>query len=174
MFKSYLPYISVFVLLLIAGIIMINRNNGTLKQNMTDFIPAKMNRVDRVVIKGGNRHIILRKTQDTWELDSLGKARPNVVDIFFTGLNRLEIIAPASVTDRAGISQYLLDHGKQVSFYHHGKRMRSFTIGHDSLANPGTYIMDARQKFPYRVKLKGFAETNLENLFSLDADIWRQ
>jgi hypothetical protein len=158
----------------VAIMIMINRHSGTLKQEIHDFIPSDLTAIDRLVIARKNQQIILDKTKDSWELESYGKARSPVIDFFFTSLQRLEIVAPASKADRSRIRENLLDSGRVVSFYHHGKVIRRFYAGYSSLTVPGTYMMDARRKFPYRIKLKGFDEVNLENLFSINAETWKQ
>jgi hypothetical protein len=174
MLKHYLSYFFVIALLITAGMIMVRRSSGTLKQDIHDFIPPHLEEVDQVSISNKSQHILLRKVLNSWELQSNGKARSQVVDLFFTGLQRLEIVSPASKADRREISQDLENNGKLVSFFHHEKRLRTFYIGYDSIDVQGTYIMDVKRKLPYRLKLKGYAEVNLENLFSLKIETWQK
>jgi hypothetical protein len=174
MVKRFLPYLPVFALLIIALMIMLHRSSGTLKQDIHDFIPLYLEKVDLVSISHLSQQIVLRKVLNTWELQSHGQARCQVVDFFFTGLNSLEIVSPASRADRREISHNLETYGRMVSFFHHEKRLKTFYIGYDSLDVQGTYIMDVKRKLPYRVKLKGYADVNLENLFSLKIETWQK
>jgi|WetSurMetagenome_2_1015567.scaffolds.fasta_scaffold43173_3 hypothetical protein len=174
MLKRTLPYLIILLLLVLTGIILLNHRSGTLQQEISDFIPPDMAAVDQIMISRKNQEIILSKKLNSWELKSYGETKSGVVEFFISGLQRLEIVSPASKADRGQIRQNLVRSGSMVSFYHHDKKLMAFYVGYDSLGVQGTYIMDVRQKIPYRIKLKGFAEMNMENFFSPKAETWRK
>lgn len=81
-------------------------------------------------------------------------------------------MAPAARSDQKELIETLPVNGREVSFFEEGRLLKTFYIGYDSSGVKGTYIMDLH-KNPYRVRLKGFDQANIEGFFNLEAENWQ-
>jgi hypothetical protein len=172
--KRYVPWLVLVMLLSVVAVLMINKHSGTLKQDIRDFIPAKTTLVDRMTITKQDRQISLRKTGNRWVLQSGLEARPEVVDFFFSSLQRIEMISPASKADRMALVEFLKKEGRIVTLYHNNHRLREFYVGYYAHVVPGTYMMDIKHNIPYRIAINGFDQPDIEDLFSVKEETWQK
>jgi hypothetical protein len=171
MIRKYMPHIFAVVLIATAVLVMLNRRGGTLRQDISDFLPAPEAAIDRFSISRTGEKIDLRDTPGGWMVNGESRAKPDVVTFFFETLRRLEV-APVSRRDLDRLRNSLPVSGREVVFYEDGRKKASFFIGFDSTGVRGTYIMK-RNGPPYRVTVKGYDQPNIEGFFSTRSENWQ-
>lgn len=171
MIRRYIPHILVLALIAAALLVLLSRRGGTLKQDISDFLPAPEVAIDRFTIGHAGTQVDLHKTPGGWMVNGESRARSEVVKFFFENLQRLEV-APVSRRDLERLRSSLPVSGREVVFYENGRKKASFLIGYDSTGVKGTYIMH-RRGTPYRVTMKGFDQQDIEGFFSMRAENWQ-
>lgn len=172
--KKYIRYVAV-VIILAAILFMLSPNKRrTLPVDIADFIPTGILLTDKIEFARQDALLTLEKSGNNWKVDGSSPARNDLVELFLTSLQRTEIVSPASKTVRKQLSEVIASNGRLVKFYSNDRLTRSFYVYFDSLGIPGTYMMRPGDNKPCMVKLKGFSERNIENLFALQAAIWRE
>jgi hypothetical protein len=172
MIRKIISYFLFILLLTGAGYVLLNHRSGTMKQDVSDFLPAATAGIDRFTISQAGERISISRSGNGWTLENGHRAKPEVVSFFFQTLQRFEIVAPAARSDRKELIQRLPEKGREVSFFAEDRLLKTFYIGYDSLGVKGTYIMDSHRN-PYRVRVKGFNQINLEGFFSLETENWQ-
>jgi len=163
------------VVMLTAILVVLSTNKRrTMHVDITDFIPAGILLTDKIEFAQHDALLILEKGGNSWKVNGSSVARNDLVELFLTTLQRTEIVSPASKTVRKHLSEVIVSNGRYVKFYSNNRLTRSFYVYFDSLGISGTYMMKPDDNMPYMVKLKGFSEQNIENLFALHAAIWRE
>jgi hypothetical protein len=172
--KKYVPYVAVVIMLAAILFMLAPNRRRTLPVDITDFIPAGILLTDKIEFARHDALLTLEKSGNSWKVDGSSVARNDLVELFLTTLQRTEIVSPASKTVRKQLSEVIVRNGRLVKFYSNDRLTRSFYVYFDSLGIRGTYMMKPDDNMPCMVKLKGFSERNIENLFALHAAIWRE
>lgn len=170
--KRTTSYILLTLLLAGAGYVLLSRSSGTLKQDVSDFLPAAGAGIDKFTIRRAGESLTIRRSGEGWVLQDGHRVKPEMIQFFFQTLQRFEILSPASKSDHHRLQESLPASGREISFFGQNRLLKSFFIGYDSSGVKGTYIMD-KHRNPYRIRLKGFDETDIEGFFSLQAENWQ-
>jgi hypothetical protein len=173
MSKRILPYLALFALAVIAGLLVLKKSHTSLSDDIRDFVPAALTTIDRIEIEQQGHRIFLER-QEKWIINSTLPAREEVVQLLLSSISRFEIIAPAPKAGRDELKDRLTKAGRKVTLIARKKVLREFYIGYDTLAVTGTYIFRKDGQTPYRIKIKGYEAVNIENLFSLQPGLWRE
>ena len=172
--KKYFPYVAVLIILAAILFMLAPNRRRTMPVDIADFIPAGILHTDKIEFARHDALLTLEKSGDSWKIDGSSVARNDLVELFLTTLQRTEIVSPASKALRKQLSEVITRNGRLVKFYNNDRLTRSFYVYYDSLGIPGTYMMKPDDNMPCMVKLKGFSERTIENLFALEAAIWRE
>lgn len=87
MIRKIIPYLLFTLLLTGAGYVLLNRRSGTLKQDVSDFLPAAGAHIDRFTVSRAGESISVRRSGNGWILEDGHRAKPEVVQFFFKPCN---------------------------------------------------------------------------------------
>jgi hypothetical protein len=118
--------------------------------------------------------LTLEKNGNSWKVNGSDGARTDLIEVLLKAMQRIEIVSPASKMVRAQLTEKMAKHGRLVKLYRNNRLARSFYVYFDSLGIKGTYMMKPGSDAPYMIKLKGYSEQNIENLFPTSESIWRE
>ena len=172
--RKYYSLVAFFLLLVTALIIFLTRRDGTLAERHSNFIPADVSTIDRIVISRGEDTIALEEEGQKWTLNEVSVVREDRLEFLLASLARLEIVSPVSRLLEKEVIEHLMAYGKRVQLYVQGKLDKDFLVCYDTTAIAGTYMMLERSEIPYMVRLKGYSGLNIENIFSVNLKSWKE
>jgi hypothetical protein len=174
MLRKYLSYLILFVLLSTIATLVFTKKSRTLHKGIYAIIPQEVRLVDKIVITQKDNQITLDKSENNWKVNGTADARKEVLELLISSMQRIEILSPASKAIRNKISADMRSVGRNVKLYKGGRVIGSFFICYNPFQIEGTYMMDEQSDIPVMVKLKGYTEKNIENLFSMNLNTWRE
>ncbi|MBN2274332.1 MAG: hypothetical protein JXR41_03755 [Bacteroidales bacterium] len=160
-------------LIIIAVVFVLNDRGSTIRRGHMDFTLEEPSQVDKIIIGNHRKSILIEKNGEDWRLNGQYQARKEIVTMFLQAMGRLEVLSPASRSISDTIIRRLEEKGIHLTLYRGNKTLKSLFVYYEKEFVPGTYMMDERQKKPYRIGLTGYKRDNIESLFSTAEISWK-
>lgn len=165
-------FILVFILLIIAAVYFFTHSEGTLKRKNINFALKSTDKIDKIKMLSNNQQVVLSKENKQWKVNDKYIARSRVVENLLMALNRIEISAPVSKTEKKEIVQLLKNKGKQVEIYKNKKLIRKYYVSLPEMNAKRTYIMMAKRSEPFIARIPAFKGL-VSELYITDEGFWR-
>ncbi|MBN2610689.1 MAG: hypothetical protein JXB00_03955 [Bacteroidales bacterium] len=170
-FRLLLPVLG--ILAVIAVVLFLSKNSGTIKSSEKEFALDKPEETDHIIIRYDTAEISLVKTDASWQLNKMYMAKKEAVELLLSSLQRLEAIAPVPKNYQSIAAKKLENTGIHLEAYSKGRISRSFYIDYDTSEVAGTIILNEHSKVPFLVRLKGYPARNITGVFPTEIRYWR-
>jgi hypothetical protein len=150
----------------------LGRRSGTFAPSENDFAVTDTGRIDSVWISSRQGELNLERGEGRWLVNGY-PARKESMRAFFMLLSRLEAGAPVSKSTEKTVREGLADHSTRVRIGMMGKREKAFRVYYDSLSASTFMVLEGSDQ-PFRVRVRGYRQQNLQVLFPADPGYWRE
>lgn len=185
--KIYL--ILTLTLAIVAAVLLLTRNNSTLKAKQRDFAIQDTAAVLRVFLadKNGNQLELSRIPGKGWKVNQEFDVRKDAIDILLKTMLNVDIMSPVPKTTRNTIIKRLAAAAVKVEIYQQAYRINLFNrlrlfsyekkakvyyVGSSTQDNIGTYMIMEGSDIPYVTYIPGFRGF-ISGRFSPVQEDWR-
>jgi hypothetical protein len=161
------------VLTILAAILIVKNQKGTIPAGIKNVAVENTNEIDKIIIRSGTDNIILEKLDREWRLNHAFEVKKDAIGLFLNMLQRLEIAAPLPRDYQNIAARKLENNGRHVQLFKGNQVIRSFYIDYDTSEVKGTLYMKEGSNKPFFLKLKGYTLINISLLFTTHIKFWR-
>jgi hypothetical protein len=170
--KNIRPYLIVAGLLAaLALYFFLSRRSGTYPPSDNDFAVSDTGLIAAVRITSPQGELDLERHRGHWTADGYS-VREESIRALYMLLSRLEAGAPVSRSPEKRVRRGLADHATRVNILMADKREKAYRVYFDSLT-ASTYMILEGSDLPFRVRVRGYRQKNLQQLYRPDAGYWR-
>lgn len=171
-------FISLVVLLAVAGYFFMSRNTGTIPAELKNFAIKDTASIDKIFIadSDGNTVLLKRRTSH-WTVNDKYTARPHSVNLLLKTFNRLSVKMPVSKNALEPVIKRMATNSTKVEVYQ-GKDVPSkvYYVGAPTADNQGTHMLlqldGKKSSQPFIMHVPGF-HGFLTSRFFTDELQWR-
>jgi hypothetical protein len=170
--KKVRLYLLVFAVLAILSVYLIlTRRSGTYAPARNKFAIEDTRRVEDIRISSPEGKVELMNNQGEWTVKGYPVRKESLRGLNIL-ISRIEIEAPVSAAREAGVQKGLRENSTRVSIDLGGGEEKKYRVFYDSSAN-ASFMKMSGSDISFRVKVRGYRETNLQQLFETDLRYWR-
>lgn len=171
--KKSLQFIVLGILLLVALMLVLTNNKGTLKKELRDFAVEDTALIDKIILKDkANNQVTLEKKQGYWALNHSAVARQELVNGLLETLFRIRVKDPVSKVAQDNVIKDLEAESTKVEVFVKGKLAKVFYVGGPAKETNGTYMMQENSLSPFIMEIPGL-RVSLTNQFYAKEDAWK-
>ena len=159
------------ILLAVSIYFFMNRRSGSYAPSKREFAVTDTGSIAYVRISAYDRQVSLLKTEGVWKVDG-SPVRKESIQGLYVLLSRLEVEAPVSNLLEGRIKGGIENLATEVLIGMEDGREKIYRVYFDSLSG-STFMMIEGSDIAFRVRVRGYKETNLATLFSADLRFWR-
>ncbi len=187
--RNLITILLVAILALVAGILFINNNKGTLRSEVGNFAIDDTASVTKIYMADmqGNEVLLREETSGNWSLNDTIKARKEGVELLLSTISKLAVKAPVSKTTYNTVIKRLASSSVKVEIYQIVPRINLFNlvklfpkekltkvyyVGTSTPDNMGSFMLMEDSDTPFVVYLPGFKGTVSARFTAFTSD-WR-
>gem|GEM_PF-4867906 len=144
-------------------------DNSTNNRRM--FTLEEQTVITDVVIKDLRFTNHLSYHQGQWWVNNIYRLDPNMRDVFFSVLSRMEIRTKVSASRQDSVKSLLKNHGQQVTIANGSDTVLQYMIAGDSILQQ-SYIMSMKKERAYQVHIPGY-HSFVAGIFDVPEKEWR-
>lgn len=121
----------------------------------------------------GKEKVLLERKGDRWVLNDSMDARSYLINLFLTGINKMQVKREVSSSSEMEIRKLIKDSGVKISIYNKsGRQQEEFFLTQNPNDPNSTYYLKKGSDNPLVMFVPGF-EGSLANIFNLPLSDWR-
>lgn len=170
--KGLRPYLVIGILLAaIALYLYLTRRSGTYAPSESEFAVPDTGIIGFVEISAGENRLVLERTGSKWMVDGY-PVRMETLRGLLILVSRLEVEAPVSRALSGRVQEGLQQRSTAVRIGLGGGREKRYRVYYDPSADD-TFAMLYGSGQAFRIRVRGYREANLQELFRVDERYWR-
>ncbi len=141
--KNRIAIILVILLGSLSFWFIVNKRNGTIKQNLKDFAVADTASVDKIFLadKSGNTITLERKSPGLWTVNGKYNARMDAVETLLYTIKKLDVKEPVGKKAQDNIVKRLAAKAIKCEIYQNNKLIKAYYVGTETQDQTGTYMI---------------------------------
>lgn len=155
--KRYIPYIILFILLLVALILFFRNNRSSFHDSSTHFEFSDTSKLDEIRLINHTDSLVLIKKGNMWKLNNTYKAANNKIRELVLSLNHLEIKSAIAHDKTNHIKETLYSKGTRLILYSGSNIIKTYCFYTDTLEQL-TYCSLNGYQNPYIVEVRGISD----------------
>ncbi|CAG0969935.1 MAG: DUF4340 domain-containing protein [Bacteroidetes bacterium] len=180
MSSNRLIYLILLSLGIIAGILYLSQNSGTLSKELKDFAIEDTANITKLFLADAKNNSVLLEKQSngTWLIDKKFKARKDAIENILLTIKRVEVKYPVPESELKTIISQLSSNATKVEIYLNGKNKpeKVYYVGHATQNQFGTYMLleksGKKSSVPFVTHIPGFFGY-LSTRFFAQPFLWR-
>ena len=165
-------YLTILVVLTALSLyLFLSRRSGTYPPPMHEFAVRDTGMVESVMISAARQQVNLSRKSGTWKVNGMPARKESILSLQVL-ISRLEVDAPVSTSIKDRIRTQLAEEGRKVMIGMADGSSKSYSLYYDSLSD-FTFMMIEGSGIPFRVRVRGYRQTNLAELFVTGSRYWR-
>jgi hypothetical protein len=170
--KGIRPYLVLLGLLTaLALYFFLGRRSGTFAPSENDFAVTDTGKIESVWISFRQGEMLLERREGRWLVNGYPVRKESLRSLFMV-LSRLEAGAPVSKSTDKRVREGLADHSTGIRIRMEDKREKAFRVYYDSLSASTFMVLEGSDQ-PFHVRVRGYRQQNLQELFPADPGFWR-
>lgn len=168
-----------FLLLALTGITFIfffQKNNSTLKKELSDFAVKDTSAITKIFLadRNGNTVTLEKKDNNVWILNGKYEPRPDLLQLFIETVYKLEVKARVANAAYNNVVKALSATGIKCEIFLHNRKdpYKVYYVGGQTENSEGTFMILENSSVPFITEVAGF-QGYLTPRYSVDVDAWR-
>lgn len=161
--------LSIIILIILAAYYFVFRDNTTLNPFVSDFALDNPAGITKIRISDQRGTSSLLRTTEGWKIEDMVVFQQKVEDLLLLA-NLIETRAPAPIEHIDTITT-CLDEGKEVTFYHGKKVIKSFKLCN---YNHALFARKTNSRKAFRISVRGYSNTDLAAIITSRKQDWQQ
>ncbi len=158
------------ILLAFSAYFLINRRSGSYSTAKTEFAVQDTSDVELVRISSHGETLTLSRTGGHWTLNGSNTREEAILGLAVL-ISRIEVEAPVSRALKERILEGLEEMSTEVTVGMKDGRDKNYLVYFDSLSG-STFMMFKESEDAFRVKVRGYQQSNLQSLFVCESRYW--
>ncbi len=151
--------------------LLMSRRSGSIASSKHDFAVEDTGRIESVLISFAGEQVNLSRSGGDWMVNG-ARAKKESIRGLYVLISRLEVVAPVSRSMEDRIMEGFEECSTMVRILMEDGREKAYRVLYDSLSR-STFMMIESADIAFRVRVRGYRQTNLEELFPANARYWR-
>ena len=171
--KGIRLYLIVFGLLLaLSAYLLLSRRSGSYSSSKIEFAVQDTGNIELIRISRQGNTLELSKAGASWKVNG-GQAREEAIRGLSVLISRIEVEAPVSNAIEERILAGFSERSTEILIGMRDGRDKSYRVYYDSETG-STFMMGKDSDAAFRVRLRGYQQPNLEELYVSDPAYWRE
>ncbi len=171
--KGIRLYLIIFGLLLaLSAYLLLSRRSGSYSPSNIGFALEDTGNIEMLRISRHGETLELSRAGESWKVNG-GSARQEAIRGLYVLISRIEVEAPVSNAIEERILAGFRDESAEILIGIREGPDKSYRVYYDSISG-STYMMAKDSFTAFRVRLRGYQQSNLAELFVSDPAYWRE
>jgi hypothetical protein len=170
--KGIRPYLVLLLLLAALSVyLLLSRKTGSYAPSEKEFAVTDTGEIVSVKISDRDDVASLQRAGGGWTVNGNPARKDRILGMYIL-VSRIEVEAPVSKPQEARVLSLMETNPTRVEIGMRKGGDKVYNICFDSVSG-ATFMMLRNSGIPFRVRIRGYRQTDLERLFRTDARYWR-